>query len=159
MKTELVPIYLEQSIAPQAAEFKIIPLAVLFTSFIKATGQRSKHTARAYGQSVGIFLQWLGERLGENLAKPTQDGRKTVWEIRGDTTPLFEVDLATFDDFALWLQSQGNKQATINERLAAVNSFMSVALRDKVIPRDQGIDLGIRPYKAKQKAGRVARRA
>jgi len=148
MTTELIPL-------PQQKEIMIagqsLPMAELFSRFIKATGQRSLHTARAYGQSVGIFLEWLGERTGEAIATPTKQGKKTVWEIRGDTEILRDITLAIIDDFSLWLNNRGNSQSTINQRLGAVNSFLRVALRDKVIDRDQAFDLDIKPYKAKQK--------
>ena len=150
MTTELIP-YQEQSITTHEAQVKVLPLAELFANFIQATGQRSKNTARAYGKAAGLFLQWLGELQGVELARPLKDGRKTVWEIRGDTIPLQGVDLATLDKFSLWLAQEGSEQSTINNRLAAVNSFMSVALRDEVITWDQGQRLGVKPYKAKQR--------
>lgn len=149
--SEIIPINQTQEITTQAAQVRVMPLAELFSNFIQATGQRSVNTARAYGKAVGSFLQWLGKLQGVELARPTKEGRKTVWEIRGDTYPLLDIDLATLDKFSLWQAQEGNSQKTIAQRLGAVNSFLSVALRDKVIGRDQGLDLDLKPYKARQR--------
>jgi len=151
MTSEIVITHPTQSITQAPSEIKIIPMALLWESFLLAAGQRSKHTAKSYQSSVGAFLGFLGELQAVDIARPLQDGRKTVWEIRGDTTPLLDVDLATLDRFSAWLQNKGNEQTTINIRLAGVNSFLRVALRDKVISRDQGIDLDLKPYKARQR--------
>ena len=134
-----------------AADVRLMPMAELWQRFIKAAGQRSINTARAYQTGAGTFLQWLGERTGEAIAERTKQGRKTVWEIRGNTDILQEIELSTFDDFGLFLQASGSTQKTIDQRLGAVNSFLSVALRDKAISREQGIDLDLKPYKARQR--------
>jgi len=130
---------------------KIIPMALLWQSFLLATGQRSQHTAKTYQSSVGAFLCFLGELQGVEIARQLQDGRQTVWEIRGDTTPLLDVEPGTLDRFAMSLRNKGNAQSTIDLRLAAVNSFLRVAIRDKVIGQDQAYDLfNTNSYKAKK---------
>lgn len=159
MTTELIP-YQEQSITAYQPGAEIMPMADLFARFIKATSKRSLHTARSYQRGAGVFLQFLGLKTDRDIARLVKEAHKsdkgrvyykTVWEIRGDTTPLLDVDLALLDDFSLWLAQDGQSQGTINQRLAAVNSFLSVALRDKVISRDQGVDLGLEAYKARQR--------
>lgn len=124
-----------------------LPMAEMVDRFISATGKRSEHTARAYMSSVGQFLEWYG-----NLAKPTKQGRKTVWEIRGDTTALADITLATLDKFSHYLTNKKDSaQSTINNRVAGVMSFLAVALRERVISRDQANALGITEYRQKQR--------
>jgi len=146
---EIIKTHPNQELARLIAE--TMPLAELFQRFIVATSERSKNTARAYQTGAGMFLQWLGDQCGQELAQPSKEGRKTVWEIRGDVQPLHDIDLATLDLYRAYLRAEGCSQSTIDQRLGAVNSFLSVALRDKAISREQGQDLDLKPYKARQR--------
>jgi len=147
--SEIITTQQSQELARPIAE--TMPLAELFARFIVATSERSENTARAYQTGAGMFLQWLGDQYGQELAQPSKEGRKTVWVIRGDVQPLQDIDLATLDLYRAFLRSNGSTQKTIDQRLGAVNSFLSVALRDKAISREQGQDLDLKPYKARQR--------
>ena len=148
-------------LATYQADVKIMPMAELWRNFMLAAGKRSQKTAKSYESALVLFLDFIGQKYGVDIIKPLEkrwrseknnrEYTRIVWEVYGDTEILSNVDLALLDLFSHWLLSKGNGQATISNRLSGVNAFLSVALRDKVISRDQGIDLQITPYKAKQK--------
>ena len=147
---EILPVNYNREITTKRGDAQIMSLSALYANFIVATGHKSENTARAYARGVILFLQWLGKREGVELVTSTRKGRKIIWEVRGDTTILEGVDLAALDRFNLWLDAQGGAESTRSLRKTAVQSFFRIALRDKAISRDHGIDLNITPYKARQ---------
>ncbi|MBT7082543.1 MAG: site-specific integrase [Chloroflexi bacterium] len=135
------------------------PLAELVNATIQAAAGDSEHTARAYQHGIGLFLQFLSERHSDRLptdwqplALATTEGRRTVWEFRGYAAVLRLVSAALVDEFAGWLQRDGElSRATVNQRLNAARALLRVAMRDNVLTFEQGLALGIRPYRRRQR--------
>lgn len=140
------------------------PLAELVEITLTAAANKSANTARAYQTSIGLFLQFMSEKEVERLPadwqplaiptkEPNGNGKslKTVWEFRGYGAALRLVTAGLRDSFVAWLADQGNSQATQNQRVNAVNTFLRVCLRDGVLSKDQADALGIKPYKQRQK--------
>ena len=135
------------------------PLSDLIQSTLSSVGSRSQHTVRAYTTAIGSFLTWLQtERVDlvptnwQPLAETTQEGRKTVWAFSDcPSAVLWLIDPGSLDNFVAYLLSQGVTTTTADSRLGAVRTFLAVAYRDRVLSRDQGEGLGLKPYRAKRK--------
>lgn len=135
-----------------------MPLAELVQTVLSAAAGESEHTARAYQSAIGLFLSFLGDRESRRLpaewlplAKPTQEGRKTVWEYRGAAGALRLVSAGVLDDFKAWRAGQGDGKATQALRRRAVNTFLNVAYRDGVLTQEQAVNLGLKAYHKRER--------
>jgi site-specific recombinase XerD len=134
------------------------PLADIVRSTLSAAGSRSTHTQRAYTTGIGTFLQWLETERSDlvppswgPLAETTTEGRKTVWTFSDcPAAVLWLVDPGSLDNFVAYRLTAGDTTGTADNRLASVRTFLSVAYRDKVLSRDQGEGLGLKPYRSKR---------
>ena len=88
------------ALSPQVA--LNIPLADLVETTLTAAAGDSENTARAYQIAIAYFLVFLSAELGDRLppvwqplANPTREGRRTVWEFRGQTAILRTVTAGT----------------------------------------------------------------
>jgi integrase len=135
-----------------------LPVGELVQMFLNAAGGDSTNTARAYLSGVALFLQFLTDELGGELpeewrplARPTQEGRKTVWEFRGLAGVLRRVVPGTLDNFTAWRQLEGDSRATSNLRRRAVCTFLRVAYREGVLTDGQAQKMGLRIYRKREK--------
>lgn len=135
-----------------------LPLGELVQTTLTAAAGDSVHTARAYQSGIGLFLMFLSLELGDKLpvewqplAKPTKEGRRTVWEIRGHTAVLRTVSAGTLDRYQAWLAEDGVSKSTQQQRRGAAATFLSVAYRDGVMTNDQAVNMGLKPYKKRQR--------
>lgn len=129
------------------------PLAELVLTALTAAAGDSENTARAYQGGIALFLQFLGERLGDRLppewqplAEPGKEGRKTVWEIRGAAGVLRAVSAGVLDDFTAWRAAEGDGKQTQALRRRAVSTFLRVAYREGVLTHEQAQNMGLKPY-------------
>jgi integrase len=135
------------------------PLVDLVRVALDASASDSANSARAYQTSIGYFLQFLTDELGEQLpedwrplAAPTKQGRQTVWEFRGIAAVLRKVYAGTLDSFGLWLDAKGNNKTTKALRRGAVATFLRVAYRDGVLTQEQALNLGFKGgYKKRER--------
>lgn len=133
-------------------------LGDLVADTLEAAAGNSENTARAYQTAIGLFLQYLGDQVGDSLpadwlplAEPIQEGRATLWQFRGKAAVLVAVYPSLFDGFINYRKAEGDSVATANLRRQAVRTFLSVALRDNVLSQGQGLALGLKPYQQRQK--------
>jgi integrase len=129
------------------------PLGELVQAALAAAAGDSQNTTRAYQTSIGLFLAWLGEELRAPyaLAAPTKQGKRTIWEYRGPAKVLRLVNAGSLDNFAVWRKLAGDSPNTASLRARAVRSFLRVAFRDGVLTQDQAANMGLRPYKKREK--------
>ena len=144
------------ALSPQVA--LNVPLGDLVIDVLNASASDSPKTARAYKTGIGCFLQWLGGNLGDKLpedwrplAIPTQKGRKTVWEFRGTSAVLRTVTAATLDGYSALLKAEGKAQATVAQRMGAVNTLLNVAFRDGILTSKQAENMRLKSYKKRQR--------
>jgi integrase len=149
------------------------PLAEVVEAALTATS-KSRHTRRAYQTAIATFVDYLdaerGDMVGERVAatwRPfvrkridgdllpvTQDtGRVKAEFVYSDAAAavLRLVDAGLLDGYAAHRRGLGDSENTVISRLAAVRAFLSVALRDNVLTRDQAMSMGLRPYRARQR--------
>ncbi len=134
------------------------PLDEVIKATLAAAG-RSVHTRRAYLTAIGQFLVWLDRERSEGLpdawrpfAAPVQDGRRTAWDFGGTPAAvLWLANASALDGWRLVLEADGLSANTASARVYAVRTLLSVALRDGVLDPDQGRNLGISPYRTRQK--------
>jgi len=113
---------------------------------------RSAHTARAYRQSIALFLHFVGEALGgEPLAVASKDGVKTTWAFVGRVDVLRRIEPGHLASFRAWREAQGDSANTASVRVYAVCTFLAVCYRDGIISDTQAQRLGVRVYKQRQK--------
>jgi integrase/recombinase XerD len=133
------------------------PLADVVKAALAAAG-KSENTRRGYLTAFGQFLTWLDGERGSDLpqdwrplARASKDGKRTAWDF-GETpaAALWLVDAAALDTWRLALEAGGASSNTAAVRVYAVRTLLSVALRDGVLPPDQGRNLGVSPYRARQ---------
>lgn len=147
------------AVAPAAALRR--PLQELVDVTLAAAG-RSEHTRRAYLTAAGLFLSYLDDARGDVIpaelaaawrpfAARGQDGRRAVWAFNGPAAVLRLVDPSSLDGFRAARAAAGDSEETARNRVDAVRSLLRVALRDGVLTRDQGLALGLTPYKARQR--------
>ena len=135
------------------------PLSDIVRSTLSAAGSRSSHTARAYTTGIGI----VPAMAGDGTVRPGPGRLGTVGEhlrLRGGerSGPSRTVrppssgwlTLGALDNFVAYRLAAGDTTGTADNRLAAVRTFLSVAYRDKVLSRDQGEGLGLKPYRSKR---------
>jgi integrase len=129
------------------------PLGEVVRAALAAAASESPNTARAYQAAIGLFLAWLGEELRAPyaLAAPTKQGKKTVWEFRGPAKVLRLVNAGTLDNFDVWRKLEGDGTNTVSLRARAVRSFLKVCFRDGVLTQDQAANMGLRPFKKREK--------
>lgn len=149
----------ERAVAPRGPEMAARrPLDEVIKATLAAAG-RSEHTRRAYLTAIGQFLTWLDRERSEGLPKEwrpfaatVQDGRRTAWDF-GQTPAavLWLVNASALDSWRLALESDGVSANTASARVYAVRTLLSVALRDGILYLDQGRNLGITPYRTRQK--------
>jgi integrase len=125
---------------------------------LTAAAGESENTARAYLTGIGLFLQYLSDRLGDALpaeflplAETGKVGRKTVWEFRGEAGVLRAVFAGLLDDFTAWRADQGDSRSTQNLRRRAVSTFLRVAYRDGVLTHEQAQNMGLKPYTKRER--------
>lgn len=133
------------------------PLADLVEATLDAAAN-SEHTRRSYTTAIGLFLQWLDEARGplvpEHLAEvwrpfavATTEGKRTEWRFDGTPAAVLRLaDAAGLDAFRAWRVSEGDSPNTAQIRLYAVRTFLSVALRDNVLTREQAQNMSLAPY-------------
>ena len=145
------------------------PLADLIADTLAAAG-RSANTVRAYQTGIGYFLQYLDTQRGDllpaelqswrpfaiqtELSRTDKRGRSythTSWEYRGCAAILRLVDAALVDGFRNSRELAGDNPNAASLRVYAAKTFLAVALRDNVLTSQQGLALGIQPYKQRQK--------
>ena len=134
-------------------------LSVLVENTLIAACGESENTAKAYRTGIGYFLQYLSEKFRNEfeaegiypLAEPFKDGRKTVWAYRGKAVVLRAVDASCMDGFMAWRAAEGDSRATQNLRRGAVSTFLSIAFRDGVLTFEQATNLGVKPYRKKER--------
>jgi len=147
------------AVSPAAALRR--PLGELVDATLAAAG-RSDNTRRAYQTAAGLFLAYLDGARGDVIpaelaaswrpfAVPGQDGRRATWAFNGPAGVLRLVDPSTLDGFRAARAAAGDGPETAALRVNAVRSLLRVALRDGVLTHDQGLALGLTPYKAKQR--------
>ena len=131
---------------------------------------KSVHTKRSYSLSIALFLAYLEDQRGDlvpvefrpivqkwvnNVSLPvTADtGRKSVSFDYGITPAgvLRLVDQSLIDGFSAWRLVQGDKPNTATIRIYAIRTFLAVALRENVLTPDQAQNMGLEPYKARQR--------
>lgn len=134
------------------------PLAELVENALTAAAGESENTARAYLTGIGLFLQYLSDRLVDALpaeflplAEAGKVGRKTVWEFRGEAGVLRAVFAGLLDDFTAWRADQGDSRSTQNLRRRAVSTFLRVAYRDGVLTHEQAQNMGLKPYTKRER--------
>lgn len=146
--------------SPEAALRR--PLQDLVEATLDAAAN-SHHTRRSYTTAIGLFLQWLDETHGplipDHLAEAwrpfavtTTDGKRTVW--RFDQPPaavLRLVDAAALDAFRAWRIAEGDSLNSVQLRVCATRTFLSVALRDNVLTPEQARNMSLKPYQPRQK--------
>ena len=118
-----------QNLSVVSPEFAIRrPLAELVENALTAAAGESENTARAYLTGIGLFLQYLSDRLGDvlpaeflPLAEPGKVGRKTVWEFRGEAGVLRAVFAGLMDEVAIFdaALSEEEIQDVMNNGLGA----------------------------------------
>jgi len=133
-------------------------LAVQVAATMQAAA-RSPHTRRAYTTAIGMFLHFLDASLngGEprlGLAESYTEGLATRWAFAGSVAVLRFVRPGHLDAFMANRADQGDSPNTASLRLAAVRTFLSVALRDGILEPVQGATLGLKPYRTRQKRDR-----
>lgn len=137
------------------------PLAELIAATLDATA-RSDDTRRAYQTAIGLFVQHLDQRRGDDLsadvqaawrpfAEPTREGRRTAWVVRPPCAVLRLVDAGVLVSFRAWREQQGDSLVSASLRVSAVRAFLAVAYRDGVLTRPQAEQLDIQPYRQRQK--------
>lgn len=146
------------------------PLADLVDATLKAAA-RSDHTKRVYTTAIGLFLQFLDVQRGELLPDDVRDAwrpfarsqaekicredkhlaTRTSWTFRGPCAVLRLVDAGLLDAFSAWRETEGDGRNAVTTRIAAVRSFLSVALRDGVLTVEQAQSMRLRPYRSRQK--------
>jgi integrase len=150
------------AVSPEAALRR--PLAELVAATLDAAGS-SEHTRRAYQTAIGLFLEYLDHARGEllppalaaqwrPLAAASQEGRKTVWTIRGAAAVLRLVDAGLLDSFRAARVAAGDETETASLRVNAVRTFLRVALRDGALTQEQAAALGLKPYRARLRRDR-----
>jgi integrase len=136
------------------------PLADLVAATLTAAG-RSQATQRAYQTAIGLFIQYLDQARGDTVpadlaadwrpfATAQTEGKRTVWAFRPPAVVLRLVDAQLLDGFRAWRTAQGDSVNTAAQRVYAVRTFLSVALRDGVLTDDQARTLGLQAYRACQ---------
>lgn len=149
----------ERALVPRGAEMAARrPLDEVIKATLAAAG-RSAHTRRSYLTAIGQFLAWLDREQSEGLpeewrpfAAAIQDGRRTAWDFgRTPAAVLWLVNASVLDSWRLTLEADGVSANTASVRVYAVRTLLSVALRDGVLDLDQGRNLGITPYRTRQK--------
>ncbi len=143
------------SVSPEVALQR--PLAELVSAYLTASAESEK-SARAYQTAVGLFLEYLGERLSTHLpmdwrplARAGKDGRKTVWEFRGLAGVLRTVYAGVLDDFTSWRAAKGDSRKTLALRRSAVRTFLEIAFRDGVLTQEQAVNMGLKAYRRRQR--------
>jgi len=131
---------------------------------------KSDHSRRSYRLSIAFFIAYLELQRGElipaefrpvvmkwietvSLPVTADTGRKAV-EFDYGTSPagiLRLVDQSLLDGFAAWRLTQGDKPNTASIRIYAVRTFLTIALRENVLTQDQSQNMGLKPYRARQK--------
>ncbi len=165
MQTELVPVngadWLDNikslsALSPEVALNQ--PLIDLVQTTLTAAAGDSENTARAYQTAIGLFLQFLDDQLGDRLpqewrplAKPSKDGKKTVWEFRGMTAVLRTVTAGTLDNFVAWRSAEGDSKKTRAVRQGGVSTFLRVAYREGILEHRQAQQMGLNPYKKRER--------
>ena len=114
---------------------------------------RSKDTARAYRTSVGLFLEYVSERMDTTtpLASTIQEGRRVLWEYRGNTNVFSHLTASIVDGFLTYRQQVGDSTNSANSRYAAIKSFLGVAYRDGYITHQQAASMNVKAYKLRVK--------
>jgi len=135
------------------------PIAQTIQSCLAAAANKSTHTHRAYTKSVAQFIQFLESERGQHCAgswlpfcTESIEGKKVVYQYN-ESTPsaiLWLVDAALLDLYALQLSETDRSSSSVNARVNAARTFLSVALRDNVLTLEQGQQLGLKPYRTKQ---------
>ena len=137
------------------------PIGATVESTIAAAAGNSKQTERAYRKAIFDFLTFLDAQANGvhdqyphwfPIVEARTVGRRTVYDYNPQTPSavLWLVNAAVMDTFALELSEQVS-QRTVEARVNAVRTFLSVALRDNVITQEQGQQLGLKPYKPKRR--------
>jgi integrase/recombinase XerD len=163
---ENLPATVASAALTQAREAQRRLLGEQVAATLQAAG-RSPHTRRSYETAIGLFLQRLEARHGEQIpadwrplaqcATATHEGAtgRTVyhseWAYGGMAAVLALVTPGDLDDFRAWREDQGDSPNTASIRVYAVRTFLSVALRDGIIAPDAGHMIGLRPYRARVK--------
>jgi integrase len=151
------------SVSPGVALLR--PLGDLVQDTLHAACSDSAHSERSYATAIGKFLDFLGEQLEgapqewlpaewlplAETSKGGKSGRQTLWIFRGAAYLLRAVNAGVLDKFAARLQAEGNGNKTVALRIGAVRTFLSVALRDGVLSKDQAINMGLDPYKKRMR--------
>jgi integrase len=149
------------------------PLAEVVEATLNAAG-RSHHTRRAYEMAIAIFVDYLDTERGDHVpehpetatwrpfvqkrvdgdlvAVTADTGKAQADYVYSDVAAavLRLVDAGLLDGYAAHRRAQGDSVNTVESRLAAVRSFLAVALRDNVLTRDQATNMGLKSYKARR---------
>lgn len=149
------------------------PLTEVVQATLNAAG-RSRHTRRAYEAAIAFFVDYLdierGDLLpelpdlatwrpfvqkrvnGDLVSVATDTGKAGSEYVYSDVAAavLRLVDAGLLDGYAAHRRARGDSVNTVESRLAAVRSFLAVALRDGVLSQDQATNMGLKPYKAKR---------
>ena len=133
-------------------------LGDLVADTLAAAAGNSEHTAKAYQTAIGLFLAYLSDQIGDHLpddwlplAEPIQEGRATVWQFRGRCAALVAIYPSLVDGFVNHRKAVGDSKATAALRQQGARTFLSVALRDNILTQEQGLALGIKPYRQRQR--------
>lgn len=156
------------------------PLPEVVGAALDAAG-RSNHTRRAYETAIALFLAHLDRERGKLIPEPEKGPNDTdkpgwrplvqknvsgaLWPVTEDTgkarsvyvwseapaAVLRLVDADLLDGWAAHRRRLGDTDNTITSRVAAVRTFLAVALRDNILTQEQAVNLGLRPYQAKQR--------
>lgn len=132
----------------------------------------SDHTRRSYETAIALFLYTLETERGHLLPDApgwlplvqkeidgvfflviTDTGKTRVEYVFSEAPAaiLRLVDVGSLDEFRLWRLAEGDSANTAQIRLYAVRTFLSVALRDGVLTHRQATNLGLRPYRKRQR--------
>lgn len=122
---------------------------------------RSTATRRTYQTAIGLFLQFLDQKQGDQIPEKYQPWRpfatattvngKTVWEIRASAVVLQLVTPTVLEGFRHWRESTGDSPNTASTRVYAIRTFLSVAQREGVLTPQQIQSLGLKGYSQRQK--------
>lgn len=158
-------------VSPEVALRK--PLAHIVESFITATSKTAA-SKRNYRRIIGMFLTFLQRKCRDRLplswiplaASYGPEGAAKTWQYRGICLVLRAVSPALVSEF-MAARREGvfpppasdpehrqpapvkKSPNTLNQEIAAVRSFLSVAHRDGVLSNLQASKLGISPYREK----------
>lgn len=146
------------------------PLRDLVEATLNAAAP-SKHTRRSYATAIALFVAYLdAERgdlvgnvdgwrpfvvkdLGDLQVPMSQDTGKVRVQYAYSPVPaalLRLVDAGLVDGFATHRQASGDSINTVTTRIAAVRTFLAVALRDNALTPEQAQNLGLSPFKARR---------